>query len=234
MSRFDFVFFDLDDTLLDHRHAERHALADLVAAHPEAFGDVSVELVQDTYHTHNVPLWRAYAAGTLTKENLRVERFARLADAFNLDADPSALSDFYMGRYRCHWTYRDGAEAAYHRVADRFPVGLLTNGFAEVQRAKLARFPELEERATVVVISEDIGVMKPDPQVFEHAAREAGTDADRILYIGDSYTSDVQGGRRSGWHVAWHLIDDAEGPPDVPEEVFCFRAWPDLLAYLEL
>ena len=56
-----FVYFDLDDTLLDHRAAERAALADCCADHVEHFNGHDLGHVQDTYHRHNVPLWKQYA-----------------------------------------------------------------------------------------------------------------------------------------------------------------------------
>ena len=80
-----------------------------------------------------------------------------------LDLEPAVLGEAYLARYAAHWQWTPGAEAAFHAIAARVPVGLLTNGFADAQHAKLDRFPALRERAAAVVISEEVGVMKPHP-----------------------------------------------------------------------
>ncbi len=224
-----FVYFDLDDTLLDHRRAERQALADVYAAHREHFAPHPLAHVQDTYHAHNVDLWRDYAAGRLRREDVQHLRFARTLATLGLSTlDPDALGAFYLARYAEHWSFLDGAREAFHAIADRFPVGLLTNGFAEIQHAKLNRFPDLRERARAVIISEEVGYLKPHPKLFDVATRRAGTVPEAILYVGDSYHSDVEGARRAGWQVAWYTTDDRRD-----EHVFRFHDWSDLLAHLD-
>jgi HAD superfamily hydrolase (TIGR01549 family) len=218
-----FVYFDLDDTLLDHRAAERAALADCHARFADQFNGHDLGEVQATYHGRNVPLWRRYAAGEIGREDVQRLRFEALVEAFELALDPAALGEAYLGCYAERWRWIDGAEAAFHAVADRYPVGLLTNGFADVQHAKLDRFPVLRERADAVVISEEVGVMKPHPQIFAHAAEQAGVPPEQILYVGDSRTSDVEGGRGAGWRVAWFRGDaDADA---VDDGVLVFDEW---------
>lgn len=216
-----FVYFDLDDTLLDHRRAERRGLADLCRAHGPHFGRVTVEAVQQTYHAHSVPLWKQYAAGVISKAALQRLRFERTLDELGiagLDAD--RLNADYLERYAAHWHWPAPARRAYSAVGNRLPVGLLTNGFAEVQHAKLDRFPVLRERAAAVVISEDVGYMKPHPKIFAHAADVAGAAPETILYVGDSLHSDVEGALGAGWQAAW--FSDA---PEAPDGVFQFTRW---------
>ncbi|MEM1043158.1 MAG: HAD-IA family hydrolase [Bacteroidota bacterium] len=213
-----FVYFDLDDTLLDHRAAERAALADCCSAFPALAGRDVAE-VQATYHAGNVPLWKQYGAGEIGREDVQRLRFERLCAALDLDLDPAVLGAAYLDRYAAHWRWIPGAEAAFHAIADRYPVGLLTNGFAEQQHGKLDRFPVLRERAQAVVISEEVGVMKPHPAIFAHATDLAGVAQSEVLYVGDSLHSDVEGGRAAGWQVAW--FRGAEGH----DGVFAFAEW---------
>ena len=203
-ARVRFVYFDLDDTLLDHRAAERAALEDCHARFVEHFNGHNLAEVQATYHAGNVPLWRRYAAGEIGRDDVQRLRFEALVEAFDLALDPAELGDAYLGCYAERWQWTDGAETAFHAVADRFPVGLLTNGFADIQHAKLDQFPILRERTRSIVISEEIGVMKPHPRIFAHAAERAGVEPGAILYVGDSLHSDVEGGRAAGWQVAWY------------------------------
>ncbi|MEM6784404.1 MAG: HAD-IA family hydrolase [Bacteroidota bacterium] len=205
---FRFVYFDLDDTLLDHHAAQDAALAALHHDYAALFGDHDLADVQTVYAAANRRLWQAYGEGRITRHDLQHERFAALIDAFELDGiAPLAMGAQYMRRYAEAWHWMDGAEAAFLRVAHRYPVGILTNGFAEAQHAKLDRFPILRERSEAIVVSEEVGVMKPQPGIFAHATQAAGVHADDILYVGDSLHSDVEGGTAFGWHVAWFRGD---------------------------
>ncbi len=232
MDAIQFVYFDLDDTLLDHQHAEREALADVRRRYLEVFGTLSVDELQARYHAINSPLWRRYADGEIDKQTVKRARFERLVRDVGADhADARLIGRYYLQRYAEHWAFVDGAREAYTTVADRRPVGILTNGFAEVQAKKLDRFPFLGDRADQVVVSEEVGVMKPDPDIFAHATQQAGVDADEILYVGDSRRSDIDGGRRAGWTTAW-FARNGEDTGDVEDDVFVFDDWSAFLARL--
>ena len=227
-----FVYFDLDDTLLDHSHAERMALADVRDRYLEVFGALSVDELQAQYHAINAPLWRRYAEGEIDKQTLKDRRFAALlAEVGAPHANPALVRRYYMRRYGHHWRFVSGAQAAYEAVAEQGPVGVMTNGFAEVQAQKLDTFPVLEERAETVVVCEEVGALKPDPAVFAHATEQAGVEPDEVLYVGDSYRSDVEGARRAGWRVAWFAPDGTDGR-SVEDRGFAFADWDELLARL--
>ena len=231
------VVFDLDDTLLDHRAAERAALADLHGAHG-SLGRHALAHVQDTYHAHNVPLWRDFGAGRITAADLKRLRSERVLHALEArDLDPEAFSRDYLARYAEHWRWADGALDAYRAVAARYPVGVLTNGFSAQQRAKFARLPEVEALAAFAVISDEVGVRKPDRRLFDHVLGLARDVLDRpalapgdVLYVGDSFHSDVEGGVGAGWRVAW-LKGDADR---APEGCTVVADWPALLDLLEV
>lgn len=223
-----FVYFDLDDTLLDHRHAEQTALSDVRQAFEEVFAGIDDETIHQTYRACSTPLWRQYAAGDIEKADLKLGRFEQLLTALDIDAlEAQTVSDHYLQRYAAHWRFVSGARDAFLRIADRFPVGVLTNGFAEIQAEKFDRFPVLRDRSEAIVISEETGYMKPHAQVFAHAARTANARPEHILYVGDSYHSDVQGGRAAGWQVAWFTRNGTKSPDDSSR--FVFEDWGTLL-----
>jgi len=209
MSRILFVYFDLDDTLLDHRGAERQALEDLYNETPEFYGAHELTTIQETYHVVNSDVWRRYGAGVISKERAKLERFENLLAALSVngDAKPAVLSEHYMRQYAKYWSYVPGAKTAYLSIAATHPVGILTNGFVEVQQAKLGQFLELRERASAIVISEELGFMKPDLRIFQYAAEKACVSASEILYIGDSYRTDILGAQAAGWQVIWFATE---------------------------
>lgn len=228
MATADFVFFDLDDTLLDHKRAERFALSGMYRG-LALTDELPLEQFLSTYHDVNVEVWRAYGAGELSKAEARSVRFERLFGQLGIDGhNASALGEEYLGRYGGFWNWLPGAREAWHAVADLLPVGLITNGFAEVQRRKLERFSDLPARASTIVISEEAGVMKPDRRIFDLAAERAACPSHRILYVGDSLHSDVEGALAAGWQAAWFRGQAAQAP----EGVLVFDDWSRLIARL--
>lgn len=226
-----FIYFDLDDTLLNHRHAEKQALADLCAQYASIFGHLPVETIQETYHQHNVELWRRYASGEISQEDLKRLRFELVLETLAIEsAEPTVLNEFYLDSYSRYWDFSQGARQAFHTIADHYPVGILTNGFAAIQHAKLERFPDVRDRLDALVISDEVGYMKPDIRLFDHAAKLAGTDPESILYVGDSYESDIKGALGAGWKCAWYT-EHTNGSGDLPG-VSPFSRWEQLTGTL--
>ncbi|MFT5142121.1 MAG: 5'-nucleotidase [Rhodothermales bacterium] len=228
MNGIEFVYFDLDDTILDHKGAQNLALGDLQRLMPE-LATFPLARILEVYGIVNGRVWKEYAAGTRDKEGTRSGRFELLFDALGVEADAMQAAGSYLQAYSDHWSLIDGSWEAYRHVAQSFPTGLLTNGFAEAQRAKLAKFPVLAKTFSAIVISEEEGVLKPHPELFRIAGARAGVSPDRIAYVGDSLSSDIRGGLRAGWQVVWYT--DADAPADL-SEVPTFRDWSQLASIL--
>jgi HAD superfamily hydrolase (TIGR01549 family) len=197
------LFFDLDDTLLDHRGAEGRAQRETFTAFDTLFGALSLDGWLEAYRGANGLLWAAYERGEIGRDELHRRRFADPLAAFGLD--PGAAEEvgaFYLERYRRAWRLNDGAEELLAAAAQIGEVGVLSNGFRELQRAKVARFG-LERWVRHVVLSEEAGAMKPAKAIFDAAVRAAcgedGADGRRKLYLGDHWETDVVGARRAGW-----------------------------------
>ncbi len=204
-----FVYFDLDDTLLDHRGAEKLALRRMYETIPELQRFDNLEQLQSIYHQINTKVWIQYADAVINKDSARVLRFTNLLLDVGVSDDNLSdnLGHLYLKLYANYWKWMDGAQEMFVRVASHLKVGILTNGFAEVQRQKISQFSELSRLASCIVISEETGFMKPDPRIFDYATRESGFNANEILFVGDSLRSDVRGGKNAGWTVAW-LVDE--------------------------
>jgi len=225
----EFIYFDLDNTLLDHSAAERKALED-VKSHFDILDDVGLEEWQQKYHENNSRLWDRYGRHEIDRKYLQRHRFEDTLESLGLDRSVyDKMGTYYMERYPFHWQWMEGARHAYYSIVTDYEVGILTNGFAETQKKKFEKF-NFGESATHLVISEDTGYMKPQPQVFEYATRLAGTNPESILYIGDSYTSDIQGATAIGWKTAWYTNDN--NPDRMSEADIVFDDFNDLISIL--
>jgi len=197
------LFFDLDDTLLDHRGAEALAQEETFSALGGAFRGAAFADWLAAYRRANAALWGAYGRGEIGREELHRRRFAEPLAALGLDpAAAEEVGGFYLERYRRAWRLNDGAEELLSAASGLGEVGVLSNGFRELQRAKLARFG-LERWVRHVVLSEEVGAMKPAREIFDAAVRAAcgpeGANGRRKLYLGDHFETDAVGARRAGW-----------------------------------
>lgn len=226
-----FIYFDLDDTLLDHKSAEVAALED-VHQQLDLFADTTADRLAEVYGEVNSRQWGLYSRGKVNRQQLQRNRFELTLQQLDLDASRyEEVGTYYMQCYRNHWQWIDGAQKAYQQVRKKYPVGILTNGFAETQRKKFEKF-DLYESASQTVISEDVGVLKPDPKVFAHATKLAQVEPTEILYVGDSFTSDIEGGSSFGWNTAWFTSNGDSQKHSKAD--FVFSEFSNLIDYLRI
>ena len=231
-SRIKTVWFDLDDTLIDFRTNSRAALRivyDSVEPIRLLFADA--EAWTERYEFHNHRLWDQYSRAEIDRDTLRMERFRHpLAEAGMTDAEARRLSEFidtyYLDRLAEQKNLIPGAIELIDAIKNRWPdirIGVLSNGFADVQHRKI-RNAGLQDKIDLTVLSDDIDVNKPDRRLFEHAARMAASEQpDSNLLIGDNPTTDIAGALCAGWHAVW-FDRNGDAPAPAPDAPRCARA----------
>lgn len=214
-----FIYFDLDDTLTDHKEAARNTLIDLYTERIKALmPSLGVDDFIHTYEKVNRAKWVAYAAKEIDKQEVKYGRFRdTMTQLGGRDWPVEALSDDFLSISQRYWHWVEGAEAVFKQLLKSYSCGIITNGFAEIQEVKFAHFG-IDELADPLLVSEEIGAMKPDPAVFEYAASLVGHSADELLYVGDSLHSDVAGATAAGWTVVWYNPSGAALPADLPSD----------------
>jgi YjjG family noncanonical pyrimidine nucleotidase len=198
------VLFDLDDTLFDHRHAARSALSVVYRQHAVftagAFSDLErahAALLQDL-HEHVM-------AGTLDIDDARVERFRRLFAAAGVTADENLAASAAAAYRTAYLAARQpvaGAPALVAALRPRVRLGVVSNNLLQEQQEKM-RQCGLADYIDALVVSEEVGVAKPDPMIFRHALERLGCGPDETVMIGDSWTADVEGARSAGIRAIW-------------------------------
>ncbi len=196
------ILFDLDDTLFDHRRASRLALAAMHAAYApdllfEAFAIKHAEVLE-TFHAR-------FLAGELTLDEARAARMQTLFAAFDRQIDLATIE-------RAARLYREQHQANRHLVAggielldvlrDHCRLGIVTNNSTAEQTEKL-RALNIANYFDTVVISEDVGVTKPDPKIFSIALERIGAVAQETVFIGDNWINDILGARNVGMAAVW-------------------------------
>jgi len=199
MKRYELIFIDLDETLMDFRKAERQALGLSFARFGLAFSESSVI----EYEEINSAVWRRLEKGELDQETLKVERFRLLFGRLGAKTDPAAFSSAYLEALGKGAFLLPGAEEACAYLSRRYTLVVVTNGIKEVQRARIHASP-IEPYLSALVISEEAGSSKPDPAIFQWACDSLGLqDKGRMMMVGDSLSSDIQGGVNFGIDTCW-------------------------------
>jgi putative hydrolase of the HAD superfamily len=209
------ILFDLDDTLCDYAAARRERLR------------VAFTLSRDQTRRVQNP----EDLDRLIDESIRVqphgaEHFADLFRNHSLGGAAEAAA-------AAHWfrTNRFHGLRLFPEVADVLgfvkwltlpsgecierKLGIVTNGPTEVQRAKVDLLA-LQNLVDFVVISEEFGAAKPDPEIFHEALRRARTSAAETVFVGDSPEFDIAGARAAGLHTVWVNRAGLPWPPDTP------------------
>lgn len=214
-----FIYFDLDDTLLDHKSAQEAALKDVYLHYP-LFKEQNVDYNQfkQVYGKVNKQLWLRYAQNEIERPYLQFHRFYDTLTGLKLGLSDQRLEnltrqmgEYYLGRYQYKWRWNPGAESVYNKICGEYRVGIMTNGFAETQYKKFEKFG-FDRTSEQMVVAEEVGVMKPQPAIFDYALKLTGLSTKEVLFVGDSYHDDIQGANRQGWPTAWYNPDNK--PPE--------------------
>lgn len=192
--KYEILLCDIDDTLFDFSKGEAIALENTFRAF-----DLPVnEEIWAAYHAANKEQWRRLERGETTPERLRVDRFAEFLRAIGTERDANAMSDVAienLGQQRWPLPY---CEALCQRVSAKMPIWLVTNGIARVQHSRMDDC-FLSPYISGMVISEELGVSKPNPKMVWEALAQAGVDdLSRAVFLGDSQTSDIGAANNAG------------------------------------
>ena len=195
----EFLFLDLDDTILDFHKAEWIALGKTF----RHFGLEPTEIVMTRYSQINREHWEKLERKELTREQVLVGRFETLFREFGLEVDPVLCARTYENNLSIGHYFIPGAPEAVEALSKRYKLYLASNGTARVQAGRLAS-ANISHFFQEIFISQEIGANKPDLAYFERCfARIPGFDKSRAMIVGDSLTSDILGGMQAGIRTCW-------------------------------
>ena len=195
----EFLFLDLDDTILDFHKAERLAIAKTI----REFGVEPTEEVLERYHWINKWHWEQLELGLMTRAEVLVKRFAALFAELGATVDAAACAKAYEKNLSIGHYFLPGAEEAVDRLHKKYRLFLASNGTASVQKGRMTS-ANLYRFFETVFVSQEVGHNKPSREYFDACfARIPGFDPARAMIVGDSLTSDIKGGINAGIKTVW-------------------------------
>ena len=210
----EYLFLDLDDTILDFHKAERIALSKTL----RDFGLEPTETVLSRYHDINIWHWQQLEKGLMTRDQVLEGRFRTLFSELGHPVDAVAVTRAYERNLGIGHYFLPGAEEAVKTLSQKYRLFLASNGTASVQHSRLTSaglYPYFEK----VFVSQEIGHNKPSKEYFDACfARIPGFDAEKAIMVGDSLTSDILGGIRAGIKTCWVNPGHLEARADIPAD----------------
>ena len=195
----EFLFLDLDDTILDFHKAERIAIS-------KTFRDFGIEPTEEVlarYSQINKACWHKLELGEWTREQVLVRRFEMLFAEHNIVCDGTQVARAYEKNLSIGHYFLPGAEEAVDALSKKYRLFLASNGTASVQQGRMTS-ANLYRFFEKVFVSQELGANKPAKEFFQRAtAQIPGYDPRKALMVGDSLTSDILGGINAGMKTCW-------------------------------
>lgn len=205
------VLIDLDDTLFDYPKTEevafRNTFKELGFFVESELGNAKkeeiYEKIKDRYKDVNLQLWKDLEKGAVDKDRLKVVRFEKIIEEFDLKYNPYEMSELYLKKLGEGIFPFEATEKLCEYLHSKYKVGIITNGIKEVQHSRIEN-STIAKYIDKIIISDEVGVNKPDKRIFEYAMNYFEImDKSEVIMIGDSLGADIKGGQNAGIDTCW-------------------------------
>lgn len=221
------VFFDLDHTLWDFDRNSALAFENVFKKHKI---ELSLPDFLKEYEPINLIYWKKYREETVTKEQLRRGRLTDTFDIFRmkfpLDIIDAMATSYIEELPVNNHLLLDTMEILEYLVT-KYNLHIITNGFQEVQYLKLNN-SGIKKYFSTVTTSEEVGLKKPHPVIFEIALKKACVSPQKSIMIGDSLEADIIGAKNAGMNTLFFNYRNE----NVAENFFAINELSEIKNYL--
>ena len=225
--RMGIILFDLDDTILDFRTAERNAISSTF----EKLGIDSSERTLRRYSEINISCWHKLERGEMTRAEVLISRFEKLFSELGIERSAYEAQSLYEQFLGNGHYFVPGAPELLETLYGKYELYIISNGVAATQKKRIAS-AGIAKYFNDIFISEHIGFNKPSKEFFEACfSRIPRFRREDALIVGDSLSADIRGGVNSGVATCW-LDPDGEKTEDIKPD-YSIRSLSELPELLE-
>jgi 2-haloacid dehalogenase len=192
------ILFDADDTLLDFQKSQLYSFRKVLSSYLIPF----TEQIYNDYLTINHQLWSELENGNISKDEVQSKRFTNLFHTINREINGFEANNLYQNELEKQSWLIPYAEEVCKELAEKYVLTIITNGVEKTQKTRIGAskiFPYI----THIVVSEEIGVAKPDKRFFDYVIKLTQSKIENMLIIGDSLSSDIKGAKNAGIDSVW-------------------------------
>ncbi len=207
------LLWDVDGTLLDFGKSESYGIRKCFEKF--GLGDCPDEMLA-RYSKINHKYWQMLETGEITKQQVLTERFVEFFKSENIDFNRvDEFNDEYQIRLGDKAFFCDNAFETINYLKGKYKQYAVTNGTYIAQKRKLTQ-SGLIDIFDDVFISDKIGFEKPNIEFFNAVQQKIGKfNKDEVMIIGDSLSSDMQGGNNAGILCCWYNPHNAENKNNI-------------------
>ena len=223
-----FLLLDLDDTLLDFGASEADGLRKTL----RSIGIEPTDKIVRRYSEINDAQWKLLEQGKLTRIEVKRRRFELLFAWLGVECDVESTRLYYENVLSETHVFFEGAEQFLKDVYGKYALYIVSNGTTAVQNGRIAS-AGIAHYFDAIFLSEEIGCVKPQREFFERCfAQIPDFDAADAIVLGDSLTSDIQGGINAGIRTCWFNPRGKAGCEDIRPD-FEVRTLAEFVTLLE-
>jgi HAD superfamily hydrolase (TIGR01549 family) len=201
------IFFDLDDTLHDHLYPFSKAF---VTTFPLFVNQVHIESLYKRFRECSDLLWKQYRDNELSLEELRIKRIKLVLGEFDITITNKDAFDFQCEYEECLNQLKFFPEIPNlleTLKSKGFMIGIITNGPTDHQYNKIKSLSLTKYiPRSMITISDEVGIAKPNPEIFHHVAQKISIHPSELVYIGDSWINDVVAPAKAGCGIQFGII----------------------------
>lgn len=204
MRKYNLLLFDLDGTLMDYSVDQKFAVKYAF----EKMGYEYTEDILEQYKKIDDMVWKKLEKGEIkTIAELYQERCKILFEIYDINEAIDKFNHLLDEGFYENGTLFKGVENVLKRLSEEYKLAIVTNGPKKQQHIRLENAKVLQY-FSYVFTSEEVGYNKPNIKFFDYVFEKLEEkDKSKMLIIGDSLTSDIQGGRNAGLDTCWYNMN---------------------------
>jgi len=208
MTTYKHLLIDLDNTIWDFESNSETALKEIFFSYQLDKQFDSFSHFNNLFSEGNHQLWAAYCNKQINKKQLNFERFNYPLILVGIQNETLALSlgTDYLQIYPTKTVLMPHALELLEYLKNKYHLHILSNGFSEVQYTKL-KHAKLESYFDKIILSEMVGVLKPNKRIFEYAIKSLNARKKETLMIGDNFETDIRGAKDVGIDQIYYQIN---------------------------
>ena len=197
------IFFDADDTIVDHKQCEKEALEYL-------FDNIQKEYkaqYQDIFRPLDRNLWDSVEkkSNRISKEDIPEYRFKKFFKEINLEYTnyKKANKLFQKGLANAVALTENACDIIKYLYEKKYIICVVTNGLVKLQRPRIKN-SQISKFISEIIVSEEVGVNKPNPQIFNVLLNKLNLQPSQVIMIGDSLEKDIKGAENANIKTIWY------------------------------
>ncbi len=221
------IFFDIDETLFDNNSAQHSAALLLFDQYPELQILYEKSAFLQRWSSVTEKYLQRFFAKQISFQDQRRKRLREIFQKKLSNTEADQIAAVYLKFYEKNWGLFDDVIPCLNRFRSR-KLGIISNGQKDQQRQKL-RDLRILDRFEVVIISDDIGIPKPDPKIFWHGCKKANENPADCYYVGDNLDTDAKAASAAGFTGIWLNREQEKGNHAALMEIRTLSQLPELI-----